>query len=57
MSDPRFTAFQEDEVLVQDGLEYRIDSVKNETDEGSGKQIVYVKLSYPVKLDKKSQQM
>jgi hypothetical protein len=53
MSDPRFTAFQEDEVLVQDGLEYSIDDVKKEKDEESGRPFITVTLSYPAKLEKK----
>lgn len=47
MSDPRFTAFEEDEVLVQDGLEYRIDSVKEVEDEDFGMPLTTVTLVYP----------
>ena len=49
MSDNRFTAFEEDEILVQDGFEYRIDSIEEEKDEWTQKMIVNVVLVYPAK--------
>jgi len=52
MSDPKFTAFMEDEVLVQDGFEYRINRVDEHVDEGTQEKLITVELSYPAIPDK-----
>lgn len=47
MSDSKYTAFMEDEVLVQDGFEYRIEDVDDSIDEQTQQRLVTVHLRYP----------
>ena len=47
MSDSRFTAFEEDEVLIQDGFEYKIDKVEKRFDFEILKHVTTVTLLYP----------
>ena len=49
---PEYTAYpDEDEVLIQDGLEYQVLNNSEKVDEGTGKRYVLIKLRHPV--DKK----
>ena len=49
---PEYTAYpDEDEVLIQDGLEYQVLDNSEKVDEGTGKRYVLIKLRHPV--DKK----
>ena len=47
MSDSRYTAFEEDEVLIQDGFEYKIDKVEKRFDFEILKHVTTVTLLYP----------
>ena len=47
MSDSRYTAFEEDEVLIQDGFEYKIDKVQKRFDFENLTNVVTVTLLYP----------
>lgn len=47
MNDRRFTAFEEEEVLLQDGLEYRIVSIEEKEDQDLNIPYVNITLIYP----------
>ena len=51
MSDPRYTAFDEDEVLIQDGFEYKIEKVDKRFDFERLKDVITVTLLYPAYLN------
>ena len=46
LNNSNFTAYLEDEILVQDGFEYLVTSVEERNDLVPGKSILWVKLSY-----------
>lgn len=48
MSGDDYTAYQEDEVLLQDGFQYTIDSIEETRVETTNQKLLIVKIIYPV---------